>query len=1206
MNNPYTPITTEQSEQQLKVLKFWHATEFFIPFDLQEVLDRNYYLVTFQKLQREGNASLPWLNDHLRSSIAHPAIKKATANLNPHTEELQYIYTLYLLPFDKSELIKICNQFDFIQQKITAREINTNDVANVARNLDSRNDDLRNFAFTEQVDDEGKTCFAKLVLNSSREVMVEDFSVSTLPWAIGKLKQHKINELCYEEYRKNSGKLTSVISLTNGYDRCSAALKINLSAATLMKVFELLYEWAGGFMPHNQHAVVILVDVKKVKKKERRLPLKEETDYSESIGSAIKSDKTQAKNSNNDEQAIDILNSFYIKDLEKAANYIKTNSSHHLITPLILGIKDQLRVDLYAPQNQQAILNQVVPAKVNMGRWPNSSAHCMSLMQQFAINEYFHPSTCNDALLAINGPPGTGKTTLLQEIIAENIVRRANVLAKLDNAAGAFKNKSPLEVNFTNSEKWRCHALIDDLTGYEMVVVSSNNNAVENISKDLPLLHKLGEKYQKKCSYLAEIAALLDTDIVENKLEPTAQKKWGLITAALGNMKNCNHFASKVFFAPKMEKKQHQERIDKGEYLTISEWANKYVREGGLSFNKAQQQFSFAQNSLESFLTQLKSFHTVYCQFKQLTENKETLCIEWQKKKEQLQQELALLQQQQKQLHREKNNLLRKQYIFDSDSNFLEIYKPNFLAKLFKTKNAKKHRQDQDNLIQRRRDIANTREKNKNARMELERKIKRMKQELDGVNNKIKQDIEDTEQLETKYMELKKEIGQLHLPPTDGNLESKDAQINAFWQNEQLNHLRSNLFIAALNLHQAWLAEVINNGMFSSTLYCIAHFIDGCNLAKSNLAIEIWRCLFMVVPVISSTFASVARLFRDVTAEQLGLLLIDEAAQAVPQAAIGALWRAKKAIIVGDPLQIEPVFTVPPKLVNFLADYFLVREHANWLPPLASVQSLADRATATGGYAISEEYKRWIGCPLRIHRRCADPMFTIANEIAYGNKMINARTFEQQTQQQYDIALQNSIKYPLGDSCWFHVEGETIDKQYVAEQGEFLLQLLNKLLIADYRRLPRVYIITPFKKIQQQIRRLIIQGKYFEFDKLMLLHEYRAKYHSDLDSVAQEQLEKQLRGEFNNEKIREWCWQRIGTVHTFQGKEEIAVILILGVDHKKQNGANWASSKPNLLNVALTRAKDRFYVIGDRNLWGQKNYFHKLAASLPWERTKPY
>ena len=75
--------------------------------------------------------------------------------------------------------------------------------------------------------------------------------------------------------------------------------------------------------------------------------------------------------------------------------------------------------------------------------------------------------------------------------------------------------------------------------------------------------------------------------------------------------------------------------------------------------------------------------------------------------------------------------------------------------------------------------------------------------------------------------------------------------------------------------------------------------------------------------------------------------------------------------------------------------------------------------------------------------------------------------------------------------------------------------------------------------------------------------------------------------------------KRIGTVHTFQGKEADIVFFVLGCDHSRIGAAEWAGTKPNLINVAITRAKLRLYVIGDRDVWHNKGYFSDLEKGLP-------
>jgi hypothetical protein len=78
-----------------------------------------------------------------------------------------------------------------------------------------------------------------------------------------------------------------------------------------------------------------------------------------------------------------------------------------------------------------------------------------------------------------------------------------------------------------------------------------------------------------------------------------------------------------------------------------------------------------------------------------------------------------------------------------------------------------------------------------------------------------------------------------------------------------------------------------------------------------------------------------------------------------------------------------------------------------------------------------------------------------------------------------------------------------------------------------------------------------------------------------------------------------WPYERVGTVHTVQGREAEAVIFVLGAPNPQQIGARgWAGGRPNLLNVAVTRAKEVLYVIGNRQLWQGAGLFSELSNRL--------
>lgn len=57
-------------------------------------------------------------------------------------------------------------------------------------------------------------------------------------------------------------------------------------------------------------------------------------------------------------------------------------------------------------------------------------------------------------------------------------------------------------------------------------------------------------------------------------------------------------------------------------------------------------------------------------------------------------------------------------------------------------------------------------------------------------------------------------------------------------------------------------------------------------------------------------------------------------------------------------------------------------------------------------------------------------------------------------------------------------------------------------------------------------------------------------------------------------------------------------MLVLGGNPKRPGAKAWAAEKPNLLNVAATRAKRRLYVVGNRTEWSRQKYFDYCAIRI--------
>ena len=185
-----------------------------------------------------------------------------------------------------------------------------------------------------------------------------------------------------------------------------------------------------------------------------------------------------------------------------------------------------------------------------------------------------------------------------------------------------------------------------------------------------------------------------------------------------------------------------------------------------------------------------------------------------------------------------------------------------------------------------------------------------------------------------------------------------------------------------------------------------------------------------------------------------------------------------------------------------------------------------------------------MGCPLVVHRRCIDPMYSISNMLSYNG------TMKQQTSAP---KADRAAAFILEKSCWIDVSGSEesgAKNHFVKAQGEVVLKLLEEKFKKDKNEIPNLFIITPFTSVKNGMIDMI---------KKSVLYKAEPRVESWLNS--------------NN----------VGTVHTFQGQGTDEVIFLLGCDKNAAGAVNWVNK--NIVNVAATRAKFRFYLIGDKNVW---------------------
>lgn len=403
------------------------------------------------------------------------------------------------------------------------------------------------------------------------------------------------------------------------------------------------------------------------------------------------------------------------------------------------------------------------------------------------------------------------------------------------------------------------------------------------------------------------------------------------------------------------------------------------------------------------------------------------------------------------------------------------------------------------------------------------------------VNGKAHQEL-------ANYLISEYAIDPQNLPGPDfTNLSSTVIHRMTPYSSEKVNTLRSNIFLRSLELHE-WAIRA-NPRYFQSNLSMFVDLVANKHLDKINehIAATLWNTFFFCIPVVSVTLASLARQFSKLQAGFIGWLLLDEAGQAALPSVCGALWRSKRSILIGDTLQIPPVVTIPEALGRLLQQPYGIFDQT-WSPICQSAQSLADRVTLIGAWLdptktanTNQNQPTWTGIPLRAHRRCDEPMFSIANTIAYNNQMV-----------QVTSAMP---AYDAPPSSWIHVEGYTNDGHTIAEELDAVEALLQQLVNCP----GKIFIISPFRTIAEACKERFTQKNKID------------------------------------------C----GTIHTFQGREVENVLLVLGTLPANLKARQWVAATPNILNVAITRARRRLYVIGNRRIWSAHRYFDHLAKSLP-------
>ncbi len=285
---------------------------------------------------------------------------------------------------------------------------------------------------------------------------------------------------------------------------------------------------------------------------------------------------------------------------------------------------------------------------------------------------------------------------------------------------------------------------------------------------------------------------------------------------------------------------------------------------------------------------------------------------------------------------------------------------------------------------------------------------------------------------------------------------------------------------------------------------------------------EHMKALSLMFPVITATLPSIRNMLPWAE-ECVDRTIVDEAGMITLHQTFPLLVRSRKAIIVGDPSQIEPIISLSDqrrdnyRQTAFIGKGLTETDYCRFSPEEECSATSYHRAAGASG----EDSDQGKGIRLKEHYRCQASIIEYCdNIVGYG--------LEVKTEPKSSRLGSNLIAY--------HVEGNIRDN--INDDEITAVSELFQLLLSKGYLLEDIGVISPFN-----------------------IHA----------GALKECLCKQFPGLDRNS---------IGTVHTFQGSEKKVIILSTKAC-RSQDNVGWINKRPNLLNVAVSRAKELFILVGN-------------------------
>lgn len=289
----------------------------------------------------------------------------------------------------------------------------------------------------------------------------------------------------------------------------------------------------------------------------------------------------------------------------------------------------------------------------------------------------------------------------------------------------------------------------------------------------------------------------------------------------------------------------------------------------------------------------------------------------------------------------------------------------------------------------------------------------------------------------------------------------------------------------------------------------------------------------------------------------IDLLIVDEAGQVSPEVAGAGFAMAKKALVIGDTLQIPPINKLTKSIdignlhkINLISENLSIDEidcaykalqSTGITSNMGSVMKIAQNRSK---YYPEKTLER--GLYLYEHRRCYNNIIQYCNELCYKGVLKPMRGNTPDT----------SILPAMG---YLHIDGKCKDA-FGSKVNELEAKIIAGWIISNYANLRNAYegkeikeivaVVTPFREQSFKIAEYLKQSK---------------------DRSLKDQLSQIT----------------VGTVHSLQGAER--EVVLFSPTYSRHNTGSFIDSDKSMLNVAVSRAKDSFLVFGDMSIFKRQS-----------------